>query len=140
MRRRPRAPVAQLDRALASGARGREFESRRARQFFRGIWREMSRPTGPAGSKARASRPTESPRRAARVGASASRFFAPAVGIAEDPVTGSVHCAPIPYWSRRLGKSEMFQRRVSARGGEIFCEDHGPRVRADVVKAAPHGW
>ncbi len=71
---------------------------------------------------------------------SASRFFAPAVGIAEDPVTGSAHCTLIPYWSRRLGKSEMFARRVAARGGEIFCEDHGPRVRADVVKAAPHAW
>jgi PhzF family phenazine biosynthesis protein len=51
-----------------------------------------------------------------------SRFFAPAFGIDEDPATGSAHCALTPYWSRRLGKSILLARQVSARGGEIFCE------------------
>ena len=58
-----------------------------------------------------------------------SRFFAPRVGIPEDPVTGSAHCTLIPYWAARLGKSEMFARQVSARGGEIYCRDEGERVR-----------
>ncbi len=58
-----------------------------------------------------------------------SRFFAPAVGIYEDPVTGSAHCTLVPYWSRRLGKATLFARQVSARGGELWCEDRGERVR-----------
>ena len=57
-----------------------------------------------------------------------SRYFAPAAGIPEDPVTGSTHCTLIPYWSQRLGKRELFARQVSARGGELFCEDRGDRV------------
>lgn len=57
-----------------------------------------------------------------------SRCFAPAAGIPEDPVTGSTHCTLIPYWSRRLGKRELFARQISARGGELFCEDRGDRV------------
>jgi PhzF family phenazine biosynthesis protein len=57
-----------------------------------------------------------------------SRFFAPAVGIPEDPVTGSAHCTLIPYWSKRLNKKIMQARQVSNRGGEIFCEDLGKRV------------
>jgi len=57
-----------------------------------------------------------------------SRFFAPRVGVDEDPVTGSAHCKLIPYWSRRLGKREMFARQVSARGGELWCVDRGERV------------
>lgn len=57
-----------------------------------------------------------------------SRFFAPAAGIPEDPVTGSAHCALIPYWSKRLGKRELYARQISKRGGEIFCEDRGDRV------------
>ncbi len=52
-----------------------------------------------------------------------SRFFAPSIGIPEDPVTGSMHCALIPYWAERLGKSKLFARQVSRRGGELFCED-----------------
>jgi len=52
-----------------------------------------------------------------------SRFFAPSIGIPEDPVTGSMHCALIPYWAERLGKSKLFARQVSKRGGELFCED-----------------
>ncbi|MEQ1886889.1 MAG: PhzF family phenazine biosynthesis protein [Bryobacteraceae bacterium] len=58
-----------------------------------------------------------------------SRFFAPAQGVAEDPVTGSAHCTLIPYWSRRLSKKHLFARQCSARGGELWCEDLGERVR-----------
>ncbi len=58
-----------------------------------------------------------------------SRFFAPARGISEDPVTGSAHCELIPYWAGRLGKPKLRARQVSARGGELDCEDRGPRVR-----------
>ncbi len=57
-----------------------------------------------------------------------SRYFAPAAGIPEDPVTGSTHCTLIPYWAQRLGKKELFARQISPRGGELFCEDRGDRV------------
>jgi predicted PhzF superfamily epimerase YddE/YHI9 len=57
-----------------------------------------------------------------------SRFFAPAKGVPEDPVTGRAHCTLIPYWSQRLGKSKLHARQVSARGGELWCEDRGDRV------------
>lgn len=58
-----------------------------------------------------------------------SRFFAPEVGVPEDPVTGSAHCNLIPYWAEKLGKTEFFARQVSARGGELFCELKGDRVK-----------
>jgi PhzF family phenazine biosynthesis protein len=58
-----------------------------------------------------------------------SRFFAPEVGIPEDPVTGSAHCNLIPFWAERLGKTEFYARQVSARGGELFCELAGDRVK-----------
>lgn len=58
-----------------------------------------------------------------------SRFFAPEAGINEDPVTGSAHCNLIPYWADKLGKTEMFARQLSARGGEIYCELAGDRVK-----------
>ncbi len=58
-----------------------------------------------------------------------SRFFAPAQGVPEDPVTGSAHCTLTPYWSRRLGRKKLFARQVSRRGGEIWCEDRGKRIR-----------
>jgi predicted PhzF superfamily epimerase YddE/YHI9 len=58
-----------------------------------------------------------------------SRFFAPTAGVNEDPVTGSAHCTLIPYWARRLGKTKLFARQLSKRGGEIFCEDADERVR-----------
>ena len=51
-----------------------------------------------------------------------SRFFAPAAGVPEDPVTGSAHCTLIPYWSRRLGKTTLRARQISRRGGELSCE------------------
>ncbi|MDE3156489.1 MAG: PhzF family phenazine biosynthesis protein [Acidobacteriota bacterium] len=58
-----------------------------------------------------------------------SRFFAPRAGIPEDPVTGSAHCTLVPYWSERLGKTELHARQVSQRGGELFCEDLGDRIK-----------
>jgi PhzF family phenazine biosynthesis protein len=57
-----------------------------------------------------------------------SRFFAPHLGIPEDPVTGSAHCVLIPYWGQRLNKKQLHARQVSKRGGELFCEDRGERV------------
>ncbi len=57
-----------------------------------------------------------------------SRFFAPAKGVPEDPVTGRAHCTLIPYWSKRLGKSKLHALQVSPRGGELWCEDRGDRV------------
>ncbi len=58
-----------------------------------------------------------------------SRMFAPRIGIPEDPVTGAIHCSLIPYWAGELGKDKMFARQVSKRGGELFCELAGDRVR-----------
>ena len=57
-----------------------------------------------------------------------SRFFAPAKGVPEDPVTGSAHCTLIPYWAERLGKTELFARQRSRRGGEVWCQHRGHRV------------
>jgi predicted PhzF superfamily epimerase YddE/YHI9 len=51
-----------------------------------------------------------------------SRYFAPSFGIDEDPATGSAHCALVPFWADRLGKTALHARQVSARGGELFCE------------------
>ena len=59
----------------------------------------------------------------------ASRMFAPKIGIPEDPVTGAIHCSLIPYWAEELGKEKLFARQVSKRGGELFCELAGDRVR-----------
>ncbi len=58
-----------------------------------------------------------------------SRFFAPAHGIAEDPVTGSAHCTLTPYWAARLGKQRLRARQVSRRAGELSCALDGQRVR-----------
>jgi predicted PhzF superfamily epimerase YddE/YHI9 len=57
-----------------------------------------------------------------------SRFFAPRQGIPEDPVTGSAHCTLTPFWAARLGRTTLRALQVSARGGEILCEDRGDRV------------
>jgi predicted PhzF superfamily epimerase YddE/YHI9 len=57
-----------------------------------------------------------------------SRCFFPAVGIDEDPVTGSAHCSLIPFWAGRLGKTSLTALQRSARGGELFCELKGDRV------------
>lgn len=58
-----------------------------------------------------------------------SRFFAPDAGVAEDPVTGSAHCTLVPYWAARLGKLKLHARQLSKRGGELWCELDGGRVR-----------
>ena len=57
-----------------------------------------------------------------------SRFFAPAAGIDEDPVTGSAHSQLIPFWSKRLGKKEMNALQLSTRRGEVWCKYLGERV------------
>lgn len=57
-----------------------------------------------------------------------SRFFAPRVGVDEDPVTGSTHTSLIPYWAKQLGKETLRAAQVSARGGELYCEYMGDRV------------
>jgi PhzF family phenazine biosynthesis protein len=57
-----------------------------------------------------------------------SRYFAPAAGIPEDPVTGSSFTSLAPYWAARLGKPALRARQVSARGGDVRCEDRGDRV------------
>ncbi len=60
-----------------------------------------------------------------------SRYFAPAKGIPEDPVTGSAHCMLAPYWARRLGKSSFQAFQASRRGGEVSCRLHGERVELE---------
>jgi PhzF family phenazine biosynthesis protein len=57
-----------------------------------------------------------------------SRYFAPAVGINEDPVTGSIHTTLTPFWARRLGKERLHGRQISQRGGDLFLELRGDRV------------
>ncbi len=57
-----------------------------------------------------------------------SRFFAPKLGIDEDPVTGSAHCALAPYWSQKIGKTTLHAKQLSKRSGEIECELTGDRV------------
>ena len=57
-----------------------------------------------------------------------SRFFAPKMGIPEDPVTGSAHCTLTPYWAKRLGRTKLRARQVSVRGGDLVCEMRGDRV------------
>jgi predicted PhzF superfamily epimerase YddE/YHI9 len=58
-----------------------------------------------------------------------SRFFAPRVGVPEDPVTGSAHCVLIPYWADALHKNDLHAFQVSKRGGELFCVFMGERVK-----------
>lgn len=58
-----------------------------------------------------------------------SRFFAPAAGVDEDPVTGSAHCCLGPYWAGKLGKSDMLAYQASARGGVVRVGVRGERVR-----------
>jgi PhzF family phenazine biosynthesis protein len=57
-----------------------------------------------------------------------SRFFAPGVGIDEDPVTGSAHCTLAPYWSHKLGKDSLVAYQASARGGMLRVRPQGERV------------
>lgn len=58
-----------------------------------------------------------------------SRFFAPAAGIPEDPVTGSAYCTLAPYWGTRLGKTQLRARQVSRRGGDLTCDVRDAHVR-----------
>jgi len=60
-----------------------------------------------------------------------SRYFAPAKGIPEDPVTGAAHCMLAPYWAQRLGKTEFRAFQASRRGGEIICRLVGDRVELE---------
>jgi len=57
-----------------------------------------------------------------------SRFFAPAKGVPEDPVTGSAHTTLVPYWAARLSRTRLRARQISRRGGELVCELQGDRV------------
>jgi PhzF family phenazine biosynthesis protein len=66
-----------------------------------------------------------------------SRFFAPRQGISEDPVTGRAHCTLTPYWSKRLGKTELRARQISRRVGDLICRDRGERV-AIAGRAIPY--
>lgn len=58
-----------------------------------------------------------------------SRAFFPKDKIPEDPVCGSAHCNLIPYWAKILGKDQLVARQASARGGILYCENRGARVR-----------
>jgi PhzF family phenazine biosynthesis protein len=57
------------------------------------------------------------------------RFFAPSIGIDEDPATGSIHCILALYWAGRLGKNGFRAQQLSARGGEVQCTIAGDRVK-----------
>lgn len=57
-----------------------------------------------------------------------SRYFAPSVGIDEDPVTGSAHCTLVPYWAGRLGKAKLLARQIGPRGGTLHCQHAGART------------
>jgi PhzF family phenazine biosynthesis protein len=57
-----------------------------------------------------------------------SRFFAPKQGVPEDPATGSSHCTLVPYWAKRLGKTELEARQISRRVGALHCTLNGDRV------------
>ena len=57
-----------------------------------------------------------------------SRFFTPNASIFEDPVTGSAHCSLIPYWADKLSKNTLHAKQISAREGNLFCENKSDRV------------
>ena len=57
-----------------------------------------------------------------------ARFFAPGMGVPEDPVTGSMNCTLVPFWAKRLGKKQLRAYQASARGGDLLCTDEGERV------------
>jgi predicted PhzF superfamily epimerase YddE/YHI9 len=58
-----------------------------------------------------------------------SRFFAPNVGVDEDPVTGSSFTQLVPYWAKELGKDIFHAKQISKRGGEVYCKLNGNRVK-----------
>ena len=57
-----------------------------------------------------------------------SRFFAPQIGVPEDPVTGSAHCELIPLWAEKLNKNKLIAKQLSSRGGTLYCEYLNDRV------------
>lgn len=57
-----------------------------------------------------------------------SRYFAPGIGVDEDPVTGSAHCETAPHWAGVLGRTSLVAHQISRRGGEVLCEVKGDRV------------
>ena len=57
------------------------------------------------------------------------RFFAPSIGIDEDPATGSIQCTLVPYWAEQLGKDTLRAQQLSARGGHMRCTFAGDRVK-----------
>ncbi|KAA0213061.1 MAG: PhzF family phenazine biosynthesis protein [Leptolyngbya sp. PLA3] len=57
------------------------------------------------------------------------RFFAPNLGVDEDPVTGSAQCSLVPYWAEKFGRKELTAHQVSRRGGRLWCKLEGDRVR-----------
>jgi PhzF family phenazine biosynthesis protein len=57
-----------------------------------------------------------------------SRFFAPSMGVPEDPVTGSMNCTLTPFWAQRLGKKQLRAFQASPRGGDLLCTDEGARA------------
>jgi PhzF family phenazine biosynthesis protein len=57
-----------------------------------------------------------------------ARFFAPGLGVPEDPVTGSMNCTLVPFWAKRLKKTELRAYQASPRGGDLLCTDEGARV------------
>ncbi|PHM40274.1 putative phenazine biosynthesis protein [Xenorhabdus mauleonii] len=69
-----------------------------------------------------------------------SRYFAPAKGVNEDPVTGSSHCVLAPFWGKRLNKTELRAHQLSQRGGELLCRVDGDRVYLEgKAKLFSHG-
>lgn len=60
-----------------------------------------------------------------------SRYFAPALGVPEDPVTGAAHCLLTPYWAKKLGRTEFHAYQASARGGALRCRLRGERVQLE---------
>lgn len=70
-----------------------------------------------------------------------SRFFAPRKGVPEDPVTGSAHCVLAPFWAKRLAKPALVARQLSKRGGTLFVEQVGDRIRiGGTVAPYLEGW
>jgi len=55
-------------------------------------------------------------------------MVAPAIGVDEDPVTGSAHTSLVPYWSQKLNKTSLVSHQLSARGGVLYCNDLGSRT------------
>jgi predicted PhzF superfamily epimerase YddE/YHI9 len=69
-----------------------------------------------------------------------SRFFAPSAGVPEDPATGSAHTYLTPFWAQKLGKTALFARQLSRRGGELWCDLAAPdRARVRIAgKVLPY--